>query len=57
MSKKDAQYILENEILFSEAEIKEAKEVLDFARDIPIEKVQNFNQLKEKNEYFIEEEL
>lgn len=28
MSKKDAQYILENEFLFSEAEIKEAKEVL-----------------------------
>lgn len=29
MNKKDAQYILENEILFSEAEIKEAKEVLN----------------------------
>jgi hypothetical protein len=29
MSKKDAQYILENEFLFSEAEIKEAKEVLN----------------------------
>lgn len=28
MSKKDAQYILENEFLFSESEIKEAKEVL-----------------------------
>ncbi len=36
---------------------KEAKSVLDFARDIPIDKIQNFSKLKEKNEYFIEEEL
>ncbi len=36
---------------------REAKSVLDFARDIPIDKIQNFSKLKEKNEYFIEEEL
>ena len=36
---------------------KEAKEILDFASDIPIEKIQNFSKLRQKNEYFIEEEL
>ncbi len=36
---------------------REAKDVLDLARDIPIEKIQNFSKLKEKNEYFVEEEL
>lgn len=35
----------------------EAKALLDFANDIPIDKILNFTQLKEKNEYFIEEEL
>ena len=35
----------------------EAKDVLDLARDIPIEKIQNFEKLKERNEYFVEEEL
>lgn len=35
----------------------EAKKVLDFARDIPIDKIQNFSKLREKNEYFVEEEL
>lgn len=35
----------------------EAKKVLDFARDIPIDKIQNFAKLREKNEYFVEEEL
>ena len=35
----------------------EAKDVLDLARDIPIDKIENFKKLKEKNEYFIEEEL
>lgn len=29
MSEKDAKYILENEILFSEQEVKEAKETLN----------------------------
>lgn len=36
---------------------REAKDVLDLAHDIPIDKIQNFSKLKEKNEYFIEEEL
>ena len=35
----------------------EAKMILDNAYDIPIEKIQNFTKLREKNEYFIEEEL
>ena len=36
---------------------REAKDVLDLARDIPIDKVQNFTKLREQNEYFVEEEL
>ena len=36
---------------------REAKDVLDLAHDIPIDKIQNFTKLKEKNEYFVEEEL
>lgn len=36
---------------------REAKTVLDLAFDIPIEKILDFSKLKEKNEYFIEEEL
>ena len=36
---------------------REAKDVLDLARDIPIDKVQNFKILRERNEYFVEEEL
>ena len=36
---------------------REAKNILDFARDIPIDKIENFTKLREKNEYFIEEEL
>ena len=35
----------------------EAKDVLDLARDIPIENIQNFTKLKAQNEYFVEEEL
>lgn len=35
----------------------EAKYVLDLARDIPIDKIQNFTKLRGKNEYFVEEEL
>ena len=35
----------------------EAKKILDFAQDIPIDKITNFSSLKNKNEYFIEEEL
>ncbi len=36
---------------------REAKDVLDLARDIPIDKIQNFVKLRERNEYFVEEEL
>lgn len=36
---------------------KEAKDVLDLSGEIPIDKIQNFSKLKEKNEYFVEEEL
>ena len=36
---------------------REAKDVLDLAHDIPIDKIQNFSKLREKNEYFVEEEL
>ena len=35
----------------------EAKKILDFANDIPIDKIVNFTKIREKNEYFIEEEL
>ena len=33
---------------------KEAKQILDSANDIPIDKIQNFSHLREKNEYFVE---
>lgn len=36
---------------------REAKDVLDLARDIPIEKIPDFAKLRERNEYFVEEEL
>ena len=36
---------------------REAKELIDNSRDIPIERVENFSKLKNKSEYFIEEEL
>ena len=36
---------------------KEAKSVLDLASDIPVDKILDFSKLREKNEYFIEEEL
>ena len=36
---------------------KEAKSVLDLACDIPVDKILDFSKLREKNEYFIEEEL
>ena len=44
---------IQNQILLT----SEAKDVLDLARDIPIDKIENFKKLREKNEYFIEEEL
>ena len=36
---------------------REAKDLLDMSRDIPIDKIENFSKLREKSEYFIEEEL
>ncbi|MBR1775776.1 endonuclease MutS2 [bacterium] len=36
---------------------REAKDVLDLARDIPVDKIENFSKLREKSEYFVEEEL
>jgi len=36
---------------------KEAKSVLDMAKEIPIENILNFSELKLKHEYFTEEEL
>lgn len=36
---------------------REAKDVLDLARDIPIDNIPNFTKLRERNEYFVEEEL
>ena len=36
---------------------REAKELLDISRDIPIDKIENFSKLREKSEYFVEEEL
>ena len=36
---------------------REAKQILDFAQDIPVDKAINFSKLREKNEYFLEEEL
>ncbi len=36
---------------------REAKDLLDLSRDIPIDKIENFSKLREKSEYFVEEEL
>ena len=36
---------------------REAKYIIDFCFDIPIDKIQSFSSLKAKNEYFLEEEL
>ena len=36
---------------------REAKDVLDLAQDIPVEKIPDFSKLRERNEYFVEEEL
>ena len=35
----------------------EAKELLDLSKDIPIDRIENFPKLREKSEYFVEEEL
>ena len=49
VSKED----IEREILYT----KEAKAILDYARDIPVDRIIDFKKLREKNEYFIESEL
>ena len=36
---------------------REAKQIIDYANDIPVDKIQNFAKLREHNEYFVEEEL
>ena len=36
---------------------REAKDVLDMAMGIPVEKIPNLAKLRERNEYFVEEEL
>ena len=36
---------------------REAKTVLDYAKDIPIDRILNFSELKLKHEYYNEEEL
>ena len=35
----------------------EAKELLELSRDIPVDRIENFRKLREKSEYFVEEEL
>ncbi len=44
---------IQNELVYT----REAKTLLDYAKDIPIERVQNFSELKLKHEYYKEEEL
>ncbi len=36
---------------------REAKELLDMSTDIPIDRLEDFSKLREKSEYFVEEEL
>ena len=50
-------FVKTEDIQFQINYTREAKYVLDFARDIPVEKVQNFTKLKSQNEYYSEEEL
>ena len=50
-------YSSPDEIFYQLTLTREAKEVLDLSGDIPIDKVQDFSKLREKSEYFIEEEL
>ena len=50
-------FVKQEDIKFQLLLTREAKDVLDLARDIPIEKVPDFLKLRERNEYFVEEEL
>ena len=36
---------------------REAKNILDFGDDIPVDNIQNFRELRERNEYYTEKEL
>lgn len=50
-------FVKTDDILRELTYTREAKSVLDNAKDIPIEKIQKFSALKQKHEYFKEEEL
>ena len=50
-------YVLTEDIQKELDYTKEAKSILDNAKDIPIERIQDFSSLKGKHEYFNEEEL
>ena len=50
-------FVSENDIYKQLVLTREAKNIIDMARDIPIERILDFKKFKEKNEYFIEEEL
>ena len=50
-------FVKHSDIEYQISLTREAKDVLDLARDIPIEKIENFKILQNKNEYFVEEEL
>ena len=55
--KMDAAHVKPEDIQAQLILTREAKDVLDLARDIPIEKIPDFAKLRERNEYFVEEEL
>ena len=50
-------YVKSDDIQSQLSLTREAKDVLDLARDIPIEKIPDFSKLRERNEYFVEVEL
>ena len=50
-------FVLADDIYKQLVLTREAKSILDFGNDIPIDRIQNFSKLKERSEYFVEEEL
>ena len=50
-------YVLPDDIHTQLTFTREAKELLELSREIPIDRIENFSKLREKSEYFIEEEL
>ena len=50
-------YVKPEDIHYQIVLTREAKELLDTSKDIPIDKIQDFKKLSSKSEYFIEEEL